>query len=78
MKRILVAILLVIAVASPVFAQRKRKTVADEKRRFQTLLGYIKTSDVPARIAATREMIAFTAEQMVRCFMAGRGSAQTH
>jgi glycerate kinase len=27
---------------------------------------------------AAREMIAFTAEQMVRCFMAGRGSAQTH
>ena len=27
---------------------------------------------------AAREMIAFTAEQMVRCFMAGRRSAQTH
>ena len=58
MKKILITVLLVIAAASPAFARRK-KTAAEERVRFETLLGYIKTSDVPSRVSSTREMIAF-------------------
>jgi hypothetical protein len=57
MKRVLLVALLLAVAASPVFAQRK--TEAEERQRFETVLGYVQTLDPPSRHTAIESMKKF-------------------
>jgi len=57
MKRFLAALILLVLTSTPVLAQRR--TIEEEKQRFQTLLGYARTADVPSRHTAHEEMVKF-------------------
>jgi len=57
MKRCLLAFIVIALACSPAFSQRK--TVAEEKARFQMLLRWARTGDVPSRHTAHEEMVKF-------------------